>query len=917
MNQINYNNVKAVKIHCLQLKKSNCRYAGESPHKSGGPISRSYGGEMGRPRFISQKILTRFICPFLLLFLMSYSLAWAATTSGLITNAETWSGTVRLTGDVTIGANGVLTILAGTTVTAPKGQDSTGGGADASRVEIILQGGTLTANGTTNNPILFTSAATNNAAPGDWYGLWIKSGNLTFQNVRQQYGSVGLRFSGGGVYSWTNCVFTKNSSVGVWIDNKGVYELATVQVVNNGSDGIYCNTDSSLRLVGVAVSNNTGWGLNFPYSSQITMSDSQVSGNTGGGINVGRLNLSNCTVADNGGPGISCGYGPNIVLGSQVLRNSDDGIYSYNGSFSVQNSTVNYNHGYGIRSRSSEGTTVLLNSTISFNWATGVGADRIVINGCNVINNGGAGAKGTTVDVSGSTLSNNQIGVEAAYLSLVNCTINGNNEQGVWMDYSGNDSPLRPGGITGNQIKGNGEGIESKWNNASGVLNLSGNDIYFNIDMDLKNSGTAAIASSGDYWGPTTTAELQSGVANLTKIYDKKDNSNVGAVVVTNFAIAPLNSTPVITSQPFSQTVTNGASVTFSVSASGINLTYQWQFKGVNIAGATNAALTLSNVTTNQAGSYVVQVSNTIGTTASSAATLTVVTTPVNTAPKHSADNSPADWSLSIAEVVAYAAAWKRGDKWPLEPNPIPISYLVRAGYLWKAGEKYKYDPTITNAPDWWVPDLAGPHALAATYQGTILQSVSARDNATVRTLPTQYTPAKPLAATIKVTPAHSVWAYAVEDQPPAGWTVSGISDGGAYDRVNGRVKWGLFTDNIARSFTYQVTPPAGASGSASFKGRTNFDGLVEIDISGQRQITLGPPGLKLTPQQLTVLPGQGVQMRLDVPVGVRVLVEASSDLVHWETVADQVSDSSLFTVQDSAASTSRSRFYRVKYLSP
>jgi hypothetical protein len=38
---------------------------------------------------------------------------------------------------------------------------------------------------------------------------------------------------------------------------------------------------------------------------------------------------------------------------------------------------------------------------------------------------------------------------------------------------------------------------------------------------------------------------------------------------------------------------------------------------------------------------------------------------------------------------------------------PIPIAYVTRAGYVWKAGEAYHYDPTVdptiwpTNAAVW------------------------------------------------------------------------------------------------------------------------------------------------------------------------------------------------------------------------
>ena len=82
---------------------------------------------------------------------------------------------------------------------------------------------------------------------------------------------------------------------------------------------------------------------------------------------------------------------------------------------------------------------------------------------------------------------------------------------------------------------------------------------------------------------------------------------------------------PVISTQPQNQTVTAGATVNFWVEASGTApLSYQWEFNGANIAGATGPTLTLNNVQAANAGSYRVIVSNFAGSVTSATATLTV-----------------------------------------------------------------------------------------------------------------------------------------------------------------------------------------------------------------------------------------------------------------------------------------------------
>ena len=97
---------------------------------------------------------------------------------------------------------------------------------------------------------------------------------------------------------------------------------------------------------------------------------------------------------------------------------------------------------------------------------------------------------------------------------------------------------------------------------------------------------------------------------------------------IDDFGLYSIN-TPVITSQPASQSIDAGTAVTFTVVASGNPQTYQWKFNGANIGGATGPSYTIANVQPSNAGQYKVTVSNSDGPTPSSVAQLTVVTNPV------------------------------------------------------------------------------------------------------------------------------------------------------------------------------------------------------------------------------------------------------------------------------------------------
>jgi len=97
----------------------------------------------------------------------------------------------------------------------------------------------------------------------------------------------------------------------------------------------------------------------------------------------------------------------------------------------------------------------------------------------------------------------------------------------------------------------------------------------------------------------------------------------------TDISIAPQ-----IVSQPESQTVVPGATVAFSVGATGtLPLVYQWRFEEADLPGATSSNLILSNVQPINAGVYSVLVSNVAGIAISSNAVLTVIAGPTNCTP--------------------------------------------------------------------------------------------------------------------------------------------------------------------------------------------------------------------------------------------------------------------------------------------
>ncbi len=183
--------------------------------------------------------------------------------------------------------------------------------------------------------------------------------------------------------------------------------------------------------------------------------------------------------------------------------------------------------------------------------------------------------------------------------------------------------------------------------------------------VDVANSGAStatltAGSSQTKRWG---VSQSNSGGAGSTAAPAATGTSSVSwtassssQLALSVAVFAPAGGTtvtaPAITTQPASQTVTTGSSVTFSVVASGTApLTYQWKLGGTAISGATAASYTIASAQSANAGSYTVTVSNSAGSATSNAATLTVSSTA--TAP--TITTQPASQTVTAGSSVTFS----------------------------------------------------------------------------------------------------------------------------------------------------------------------------------------------------------------------------------------------------------------------
>jgi hypothetical protein len=100
--------------------------------------------------------------------------------------------------------------------------------------------------------------------------------------------------------------------------------------------------------------------------------------------------------------------------------------------------------------------------------------------------------------------------------------------------------------------------------------------------------------------------------------------------VFTNDASLVVNTAPSITVQPLDKSVKKGQNVTFSISATGGSLMYQWKKNGNNIAGANQSNYSFVVINYNDSGRYSCQVFNTCDTIYSREARLGITNSILN-----------------------------------------------------------------------------------------------------------------------------------------------------------------------------------------------------------------------------------------------------------------------------------------------
>ncbi|TAK76637.1 MAG: hypothetical protein EPO16_06850, partial [Dehalococcoidia bacterium] len=191
----------------------------------------------------------------------------------------------------------------------------------------------------------------------------------------------------------------------------------------------------------------------------------------------------------------------------------------------------------------------------------------------------------------------------------------------------------------------------------------------------------ANAQGSGSILGTPTVAGTYSVTIQAWEFANATGNFSVPITLLFTISAGGATGPPTITSQPASLTSTVGESATFTVGVTANPAaSYQWKHNGSNLAGATSASLSIGNVALADAGSYVVEVTNSFGTVVSATASLNVSAT--SSAPAFTLQ--PVSQTVTAGSTVVFTAAasgvptpiyqWIRGSSQPGAGTPVLIA---------------------------------------------------------------------------------------------------------------------------------------------------------------------------------------------------------------------------------------------------
>ncbi|MBI5770412.1 MAG: immunoglobulin domain-containing protein [Verrucomicrobia bacterium] len=281
-----------------------------------------------------------------------------------------------------------------------------------------------------------------------------------------------------------------------------------------------------------------------------------------------------------------------------------------------------------------------------------------------------------------------------------------------------------------------------------------------------------------------------------------------GDTLPAPYRVADIPPPPSVITPPLPVVPPIGGSATFTVVAGGTGpFTYQWLKDGSPKSGATNATLTLTNVSALDAGNYSVAITGPGGTTISDPVTLTIGLPPTIT-------THPASQTLSVGATLTlnvgvsgtapFTYQWKKGGT--NIDGATNAAYTIATVASTDAGS---YVVAVSSAVGSATSNAADVRVLIGTYGAThAVVGAGYQAGGTVT-----------ITNTITYTTPPSVSALGWNVLLPTGWSFASTTSGDSQPQAGdtGALTWAWLTIPLTgHTFTYTLNVPAGATSPQS-----------------------------------------------------------------------------------------------------
>ena len=263
------------------------------------------------------------------------------------------AGTYTVEGEISVEAGDSLIIEAGTVFNFQ------------GHYKFIIEGW-LFAEGTETDSITFTAADTSEG----WHGIRFldapDSSRLSYCVLH--YGRATGNYpdpdvNGGAIYcdnsspTITGCTISDNTADnyggGIYCRDSSSPTITDCTISGNTAvegGGIYCySSDPAISYCTISGNTADNGGGIYCHGSSPSISDCTISGNTapyGGGVYCfynSNVTIENCTISNNTGSGIFCGYPSSTFANCTISNNTGSGIYCFESSPTIANCTISGN----------------------------------------------------------------------------------------------------------------------------------------------------------------------------------------------------------------------------------------------------------------------------------------------------------------------------------------------------------------------------------------------------------------------------------------------------------------------------------------------------------------------------------------------------------------------------------------------